>query len=569
MKILIAKTAGFCMGVRRAVEMALDLPRKHKDPIFTYGPLIHNPQVVDLLEEKGITVMEDIPGKGIGTVLIRAHGVPPGTKKRLKNAGFKVVDATCPRVIKVQTIIRKHAKQGCASIIVGDKNHPEVTGLLGYAGGKGYIVSKTDELEYLPEFEKAVIVAQTTQNIVLYESVKRWAEERHPNYKLFDTICNSTSMRQAEVKDLSENADAIVVVGGRSSGNTQRLAEAAQQSGKPAYHIETESELDLEALSSAQSVAITAGASTPNWLIKRVYRTLENFSFEKAQGWRKHLYTVERSLLLTNIYVSIGAGCLCFAGMKLLGLTGYSPYVMMAMLYVLSMHIFNNLIGRKADYYNDPDRAAFYKKYRILLSFLAVSAGAAGLLTAYTSGLPAFLVLLCMSVMGLSYNLRIIPEGLSKIKYRSIRDLPGSKTALISAAWGVVTILLPSLPLPFDPGVTVVFIWSVCMVFARTAFFDMLDMQGDRIVGKETIPIIMGEKKTMRLLKYILISMAVLMLVAGIWGIVSKPGLILFLIPLSLLYIFNRHERGDMLPGTKLEFMVESHFVAAGLMAAL
>ncbi|RPH51766.1 MAG: 4-hydroxy-3-methylbut-2-enyl diphosphate reductase [Desulfobacteraceae bacterium] len=569
MKIFIARTAGFCMGVRRAVEMALDMPRKYKGPIFTFGPLIHNPQVIGLLEQKGITVINSIPEKGTGTVLIRAHGVPPGIKKKLKNSGFTVIDATCPRVIKVQTIIGKHTKQGFASIIIGDKNHPEVIGLLGYAGGKGYVVSKIEDLESLPEFEKAIIVAQTTQNIVLYESVKKWVEDKYPYYRLFDTICNSTLMRQSEVKEIAKSADAIVVVGGHSSGNTQRLAEAARQAGKPSYHIETESELDLDALSSARSIGITAGASTPNWLIKRVYRTIENYSFNRTRGRRKHFYAVERSLLLTNIYVSIGAGCLCYASIKLLCITGYLPYVVMAMLYVLSMHIFNNLIGRKADYYNDPDRAAFYKKHQILLSSLAVSAGGAGLLTAYSAGLTSFLVLLSMSIMGLSYNLTVIPEGITKGRYRSIRDLPGSKTALISAAWGVVTALLPALSSSFKPGIFVVFTWSVCMVFVRTAFFDILDMQGDRIVGKETIPIIIGEVRTMRLLKYILVAMAALLIVSGTFGFISKLGIALSLCPLSLLFVLIKHERGHMLPGTKLEFLVESHLVITGGIALL
>lgn len=557
------------MGVRRAVEMALDMPRKYKGPIFTFGPLIHNPQVIGLLEEKGITIIKDIPENGTGTVLIRAHGVPPGTKKKLKKSGFTVIDATCPRVIKVQTIISKHAKQGYTSIIIGDKNHPEVTGLLGYAGGKGYAVSRIEELESLPEFEKAIIVAQTTQNIILYDSVKKWVGDKYPHYRLFDTICNSTSMRQTEVKELAESADAIVVVGGHSSGNTQRLAEAATQAGKPAYHIETESEIDLDALASAHSIGITAGASTPNWMIKRVYRTLENLSFNRAKGLHKHIYAMERSLLLTNIYVSIGAGCLCYASIRLLDVAGYFPYVIMAMLYVLSMHILNNLIGRKADYYNDPDRASFYKKHQILLSFLAIAAGGAGLLTAYSTGPASFLILLVMSIMGISYNLRIIPEKISKGRYRSIRDLPGSKTALISAAWGVVTALLPALSSSLKPAIIVVFTWSVCMVFVRTAFFDILDMQGDRIVGKETIPIVIGEKRTMRLLKYILLSMAALLIVSGAFGLISKLGFALFLCPLSLFFVLTRHEQGHMLPGTKLEFLVESHFVMAGAIALI
>jgi len=502
-------------------------------------------------------------------VLIRANEVPPRIKKNLKSSGFTVIDATCPRVVKVQAIIRKHTKQGYASIIIGDKNHPEVTALLGYAGNRGYAIGSMEELESVPRFEKAIVVAQTTQNIFMYEKVKEWIKVNFPRYKIYDTICNSTSKRQAEVKELAGQVDSIIVVGGHSSGNTQRLVETSRQAGKPAYHIETESEIDPDTLASSKKIGITAGASTPNWMIKRVYRTLEDLSYKKAPGLRRHFYAIERSLLLTNIYVSVGAGCLCYASIRLLRITGYSPYVVMAMLYVLSMHIFNNLIGRKADFYNDPDRAAFYKKHQILLSSLAVSAGGAGLLAAYSAGLTSFLVLLSMSIMGLSYNLRIIPEIITNGRYRSIRDLPGSKTALISAAWGVVTALLPALSSSFRPGILVVFTWSVCMVFVRTAFFDILDMQGDRIVGKETIPIIIGEVRTMRLLKYILISMAALLIVSGTFGLISKLGFALSLSPLSLLFVFIKHEQGHMLPGTKLEFLVESHFVITGIIALL
>jgi 4-hydroxy-3-methylbut-2-enyl diphosphate reductase len=129
MKISIAKSSGFCMGVRRAVEMVLDASTEHLAPICTYGPLIHNPQVLKHLAEKGIRILNEMPDSGAGIVLIRAHGVPPDTKAKLKNAGFDVLDATCPRVIKIQTIIKKHAAQGYASIIIGDKNHPEVVGL--------------------------------------------------------------------------------------------------------------------------------------------------------------------------------------------------------------------------------------------------------------------------------------------------------------------------------------------------------------------------------------------------------------------------------------------------------
>ncbi|MDM8538407.1 4-hydroxy-3-methylbut-2-enyl diphosphate reductase [Desulfobacterales bacterium HSG17] len=334
MKISIAKTAGFCMGVQRAVELALDASHAHKPPIYTFGPLIHNPQVLNLLEEKGISVLDTIPEKGTGTVLIRAHGVPPDTKMLFENAGFTVIDATCPRVIKVQTIIRKHAQKGYASIIIGDKDHPEVVGLLGYAEDKGIVVDRIHDLEVLPSFEKAIIVAQTTQNTLFYDAVKKWAAHEHRHYKVFDTICDSTERRQAEAKRLAESVDAVVVVGGYNSGNTQRLAEVVQEAGKPAFHIETEAELDVKSLADVNQIGITAGASTPNWIIKKIYRSIEALPFNKEPAWKKHLFAIQRFLLLTNIYVALGAGCLCYACTSLQGIQKPFPYIVISFLYI-------------------------------------------------------------------------------------------------------------------------------------------------------------------------------------------------------------------------------------------
>ncbi len=360
MKIIVAKTAGFCMGVRRAVEMALDAPGKHPQPIYAYGPLIHNPQVLKLFEEKGISILHEIPDQGAGTVLVRAHGVPPETKQALRKAGFHVIDATCPRVIKVQTIIRMHAKQGYASIIIGDRDHPEVIGLLGYAGEMGYVVGSQSELEALPVFDQAIVVAQTTQSTRFFRDVKAWFGRKFPHYKVFDTICDSTEKRQQEAYQMARQVDALVVVGGHASGNTNRLAEIVEQTGKPAYHVETEAELDLEALGNTHSIGITAGASTPNWVTKRVFRALEAIPVQQAAGWRGLFFKLRRVLLLTNIYVALGAGCLCFTCTKLQGIRPSPLLVLIAFLYVLSMHTLNHLTGTQADRYNDPDRAAFY-----------------------------------------------------------------------------------------------------------------------------------------------------------------------------------------------------------------
>jgi 4-hydroxy-3-methylbut-2-enyl diphosphate reductase len=570
MKIVIAKTSGFCMGVRRAVEMVLDSPEEHPNPISTYGSLIHNPQVIEILKEKGISALNEIPQQGSGTVLIRAHGVPPQTKDQLEEVGFNVIDATCPRVIKVQTIIKRHTKKGHAIIIVGDKNHAEVIGLRGYSEDKAHVVRSLDELKALPAFENAIIVAQTTLNTHLWRSIKNWVVENHPHYKFFETICDSTERRQAEVQRLAESVDAVIVVGGRGSGNTRRLVDIARQTGKPAFHVESETDLvdiNMETLAAARQIGITAGASTPNWIIKRVYRALEALLFKRKQGWRRLIFEIQRALLLTNFYVAIGAGALCYACNKLQGIHQTFPYILISMLYVQSMHILNHLTDTRADRYNDPDRANFYDNHETLLTVLAVFSGAAGLIIAYSIGLFPFMALLIMSLMGLSYNMRVVPERFANIKYRRLRDIPGSKTLLIALAWGIVTAVLPPLSKfgMINWTNALVAFWAIGIVFVRTAFFDILDMQGDRIVGKETIPILLGEKRSLRLLKVILALLVAGLVLTSAFQLTSSLGFALISCPIFILIIIFVYERARMFPGIRLEFLVESHFLLAGI----
>ncbi|MFZ5570964.1 MAG: 4-hydroxy-3-methylbut-2-enyl diphosphate reductase [Thermodesulfobacteriota bacterium] len=571
MKIVVAKTAGFCMGVRRAVEMSLDASNNTSEPICSYGPLIHNPQVLRLLEEKGIFVVDRIPEKGNGTILIRAHGVPPETKETLTRAGFTVIDATCPRVIKVQTIIRKHAVRGFAVIIIGDRDHPEVVGLLGYAGEKGHVVDSLEALNALPVFEQAIIVAQTTQNTKFFEQVKDWAARRHPQYRIFNTICDSTDKRQAEVDRLSQTVDAMIVVGGYNSGNTQRLAEVARETGKPAYHIETEEDIDPKCLASIRSVGITAGASTPNWIINRVFRRVESLAFEKERRRRRMLYPLQRLLLFSNLYIALGAGSLTYTATQLQNMGEQLLPLLIACLYILSMHTFNHLTGRQSDRYNDPDRAAFYEDHHVALTLMAAAAGAAGLAIGFTMGPLPFFVLLAMSVLGGLYNVRIWSGWRSTRAFRSIKDIPGSKTVLIVLAWGIVTALLPALSISgrMYPATVFALVWSAGMVFIRTAFFDILDMQGDRIVGRETIPLFLGEERTRTLLKYTAMGLAVILCAAVGLGFISSLGIVLGMIPAVMFGIILAHERGALAGGIRLAFLVESTFVLAGLLTLI
>lgn len=272
---MVAQTAGFCMGVRRAVELALAAPSKHAPPIFTYGPLIHNPQVLNVLEKRGISIVHDLPPKGVGTMMVRAHGVAPHVKAQILEAGFEMIDATCPRVTKVHTIIKKYAKQDYTTIIWGEAAHPEVAGLLGCTGKNGFVVNSLIRFQELPTFENAIIVAQTTQNTIAYEEMHHWVNQERSHYKVFNTICDSTAKRQTEVKQIAQKVDAVIVVGGHNSGNTRRLVEIVNKACKCVYHVETEAELDLGTLKDVRNIGISAGASTPHWVIEEVYETLK------------------------------------------------------------------------------------------------------------------------------------------------------------------------------------------------------------------------------------------------------------------------------------------------------
>ena len=200
MKVVLASTAGFCIGVKRALELVLKAINEKQAKIYTYGPLIHNHQVLELLRERGISILrpgEDVPS---GLVVIRAHGIPPQERHLLEMGGGEIIDATCPRVAKVQAIIRRWATKGCATLIVGDADHPEVRGLLGYTEGRGYVVSNSQDVADLPDLDDLIVVAQTTQSKCQFDARVQEITGRFPRVQIYNTICDATASRQAEVE---------------------------------------------------------------------------------------------------------------------------------------------------------------------------------------------------------------------------------------------------------------------------------------------------------------------------------------------------------------------------------
>jgi (E)-4-hydroxy-3-methyl-but-2-enyl pyrophosphate reductase len=278
-RIIVAESAGFCWGVQRAFDKVLDVTDNQPEnkPVYTYGPLIHNPQAVRMLEQKGIAVLEEIPDRIEGTIAIRTHGIPPADRKRLASCGAKICDATCPDVGVIQGTVRKYLKRGYFIIIIGHVEHPEVRALLGFAEARGACVSSIEEVKELPEdLENVCIVSQSTQQREKYDLMVARIRKRYPKCIVFDTICRSTETRQQEVRELADQVDAMVVVGGRNSSNTNRLAEISKEIGTPTFLIETNREIDPADFESAETIGVTAGASTPSWVIEGVVERLKS-----------------------------------------------------------------------------------------------------------------------------------------------------------------------------------------------------------------------------------------------------------------------------------------------------
>ncbi len=282
MEIIRAKVLGYCMGVKRAVEAAADALQKNSGaqvPVFTLGPLIHNPTVLDSLEKRGLHVLnpQNIDSlKSPSVVVIRAHGTTPQVLEQLESCGASVVDATCPRVHLSQKRAAEWSSRGYRVIIAGDRNHGEVTSISGYSNGNATVIQDSSEAKSLEVPEKAILIAQTTFSPIVFQEISDVLSKKNPQLKIFNSICSATMERQDALKALNGTVEGIVVIGGKNSANTRRLYESALGMTK-ACLIENASEIPSEFFG-LNSVGITAGASTPDEVIDSVEKALEKGS---------------------------------------------------------------------------------------------------------------------------------------------------------------------------------------------------------------------------------------------------------------------------------------------------
>ena len=572
MSVRLAETAGFCMGVKRAVDMVLDIAQgKGKENIYTYGPLIHNPQTVEILMRRGIIPLnhiDDIDASDTGaTIIIRAHGISPQERRKIKEKGIKIIDATCPKVAHVQTIIKKHASKDFTILIIGDGEHPEVNGLLGYAEGRGIVIDSKYDVDQLPEMDKVCVVAQTTQNMDEFNAIVSRVRERFPNTVVYNTICDSTEKRQAEVKHLADEMDAMFIIGGRNSANTRRLAKMSQIQGKPTFHIETAEELNQISINGYEQIGVSAGASTPNWIIDRVVDSVTNKQNENREKvkwiFKFWVFTVKM-----DIYSSVGAGCLSLVSMLLQKIHVNILIILITSLYVYAMHTLNRLINRKTSTIIGSFREESYQRHEYFYVSMAVLSLVLSLMFSFIVGPRVFIFLFLVSAFGVLYNMKILPRG---VRFTSLKDLPGSKNLSMALAWAAVASVLPQIEISLSvtPGMIVAFLFTFAIVFVRSAMSDILDIQSDRLIGRETIPVLIGKEKTQALLMGILVLLVLLLVLAYPLGWTSTLSYALLMSVFFIWIYFKLYDRRAAFSGVVLEGLLETSYTLAGLSAVL
>jgi 4-hydroxy-3-methylbut-2-enyl diphosphate reductase len=278
MKVIVAKDAGYCYGVERALRITLKASTESPKPIFTLGPIIHNPQVVESLKGKGVVPVQSLSEAEEGTIIIRSHGIDPRVVREAKEKGLIVIDATCPIVKKAQHCGQQLIEEGYELVIVGERDHPEVKGIVAYAHNHAVIVEEPSDLADFPHNKRVGVIIQTTQP---FENLLQVVNQLLPiskEVKIFNTICDATTARQEAARKLSNEVDVMVVVGGKNSANTTRLAEICRAENTATYHVETEEEIDPKWFSQNVTVGVTAGASTPDWLLEAAVKKLEQMN---------------------------------------------------------------------------------------------------------------------------------------------------------------------------------------------------------------------------------------------------------------------------------------------------
>jgi 4-hydroxybenzoate polyprenyltransferase len=373
--------------------------------------------------------------------------------------------------------------------------------LLGYAGKRGHLIQSADGVDSLPDMRKACLVSQTTFDKQIFEVIAARLRSRFATAEIVvkKTICSATEQRQAEMRQLASMVDAIVVVGGRNSANTQRLATIAAECGAATQLVETEREINWPALQGCETVGVTAGASTPNWMITSVVDRLHYLAERSARSPVRLLHSLVDVVAHCNVFVASGAAALFYVSCKIQALPFRWTEAIIAFLYFLSMYLWNSLTSLRLTQHHGISRYQFYSEHKQLLFALSGVSIIAVLAMSFLVNRNIFYLMLFATVAGTIYHFSFVPKGLRRfVRYANLKDIPTSRDLFVALAWGVLLTFLPyaeSLAFRLSIPVLICFLWVGFLAFIRSLIFDLRDIEGDRIMGRETLVTIVGENR--------------------------------------------------------------------------
>ncbi len=540
-KITVASTAGFCPGVRNAIDKALELAKNTKKPIYTLGPLIHNRQVIETLQEKNIQAVSDVSEiKEKGAILvIRAHGIPPGLEAAIRLLALEVVDATCPLVKHVHRTIAAYAEKGYDTVIVGDKDHAEVAGLIGYARDRGHVISGPEEAYSLPRMERVNIVAQTTQEEDVFLAAVEAVRQKAGELAVSNTICKPTKDRQNETMESAKVADLVIVVGGRNSANTTRLFQICGKLAPAAAHIETEDDLSLPLLKDKRNIFITAGASTPTWMVEKVVSHVRELTGASSSSLQEQASLFWKLGITSGAYTALAAAALAYVCMKLEGTPVSQKFLLMSGLFVLSLHMVNRAEEKGA---SAPDKAKrlLFIRFKSATKLAAFLSGALAVLLSGTLGWQVLLPAAFFWGAGMLYPYKL-PSGFRKFAY-----FPASKDILTALGWAFFCAYVPGIwhgSILFKSTHLAV-IFAILLVFIRSVMFGVSHAHSDMIVGKENFYKAAGPRLTYLTLSTMFVFLETILILLMKMG--WKPDLAfalfsgLFYYPAIMLFFYFR-----------------------------
>ena len=479
MKITIARHAGFCFGVRRAIDITFKVRQNNPGKrIYTLGQIIHNPQVIDALTKRGIGIVHDIddPALNPGDIaIVRAHGISPDKKAALTSRGVEVIDAACPMVLKLHAVIKRATKSADLIAIIGDRDHPEMDAHMGVAQDKGIIIESVADARNIGRVNRLAVVAQTTFDVALYQEIIDVLREKADILDVSDTICRSTVDRQSEVRDLAKDHDTFIIIGGRTSANTKRLAEIASKENRNVIRIESPDQLKDINRSQMNKVAVIAGASTPHWVIEECIDVLKNI----------HASSGIENIILDTLAES-----------PLLPSLGALGVAMASLVFCAQPYRWDVLL---AVFFLSFSSTARTQRWRQWPTW-AIAAGIGTSLGLVSTGLTGGAL-----IMGVSLLRPLLDAGKVKDFLRSI--------------YGAVNFILISIVVPLglttgvhvQPGIGLLAAYVATHYLGSEILLGLKNMEKDAIMGRMSLARYINEEKVIMLLEYTIMGLALVL----------------------------------------------------------